>query len=243
MAVMCVIPSGVASEGIVTWAAGSLDKIQNMLAANASGTINIEDYWAIGDIRSVTYSGTASGTSTSDWVITDFNGTSSGGTTYSAVIHTKTLLSTSRYMNSSNTNVGGWNNCYMRNTVMSEIFAVIPSDFKALIKEGSHISGAGNATDQIQTTNDYLFLFSEREVQGVRTYSGSLEYDNCKQFEYFTIAGNKQKTGNGGSYPGCWWLRSPCVSNATSFCRVNPDGSANAAAASNLRGVAAAALI
>ena len=114
MAVLCVIPSGLASEGIVTWAAGSIDKVQSMLDANASGSINIEDYWAIGDSRSVTYSGSASGTSTSEWVLTDFNGTSSGGTEYNAVIHTRALLSTSRYMNSSNTNVGSWNNCHRR---------------------------------------------------------------------------------------------------------------------------------
>ena len=194
---------------IVAWSTGTVAQIQAMLQANEAGTIDISDYWSIGQERTV---------SSITWVLTDFNGTTSGGTKYNAIIHSKSTLTTG-YMNSSNTNSGGWSSSYMRNTRMANEYSSLDSSFKALIKQVSNISGAGGANNNTtQTTSDYLWLFSEYEVQGATTYAGSAEAAKCKQMNYFSLSSeNKKKTGSSTT----WWLRSPNVSNSNKIGRAH----------------------
>lgn len=242
MALLVSVPVGTVPPSVVPWSSGNLDTIKAMLAANASGKINIADYWTVGDTREVYYSTTIVGNSYALWVLTDFNGKTSGGTSYNAIIHTKNCHATSRYMNSSNKNAGGWNQSYGRNTVMAEIYAGMVANFKSMIKTVDNVSGVGSQSDTIQHTNDQIWMFTEQEVQGSRTYAGSAEAATCKHFDYFKIASNKVKTGNGAN-PGHWWLRSPYISDSTHFCRVDPDGAAADSSASNLFGVVSAAAI
>lgn len=243
MALLVSVPVGTVPPSVVPWSSGNLDTIKAMLAANEAGKINIADYWTVGDTREVYYNTTIVGSSYALWVLTDLNGKTSGGTSYNAIIHTKNCHTTSRYMNSSNTNAGGWNGCYARNTVMAEIYAGMVASFKSMIKSVDNVSGVGSQSDTIQHTNDYIWMMSEQEVQGGRTYAGSAEAATCKWFEYFKIASNKVKTGNTGSYPGSWWLRSPNVGYSTRFCNVYTDGTAYDYYASYLLGVVVAAAI
>lgn len=243
MALLVSVPVGTVPPSVVPWSSGNLDIIKAMLAANEAGKINIADYWTIGDTREVYFANTVVGNSYALWVITDMNGHTSGGTAYNAIIHTKNCFATSRYMNSSNTNAGGWNACYGRNTVMAEIYAGIVANFKSMIKTVDNVSGVGSQSNTIQHTNDQIWMFTEQEVQGSRTYAGSAEAATCKHFDYFKIASNKVKTGNGGSYPGYWWLRSPRISSSADFCVVSPGGTAGNAGASDLFGVVSAAAI
>ena len=196
---MCGYSGAVASgPEIVSWSSGDINKIQAMLDANYEGSINLSDYWSIGDGRTVSYTSSQLGDTSRTWVITDMstktdNKKTSGGTRYNAVIHTREISNTGQYMNSSNTNVGGWNSSYMRSTIMPQLYNALPSDFKSLIKSASIISGAGNASNTTQTTTDNLWLFSEYEVQGATTYAGSAEAGYCKQFDYFKTSSNKIK--------------------------------------------------
>ena len=235
------------SVEIVPWATGDIDKIKAMLDANEAGKINITDYWAVGEYRTVAYTSSILGDSSADWVLTDLstaaqNKTTSGGTRYNAVIHTKKCSYTGYGMNSSNINSGGWSSSRMRTTEMPAYLAVIPSTFKALFKSASIISGAGNASNTTQTTTDTLWLFAEKEVFGTYTYSGSVEAGYCKQYDYFKTASNRIKYYTGTS-AYIWWLRSPKVSGTSSFCYVYSDGSAYYYSASFTFRVAPAAII
>lgn len=241
MALMCFIGGAEAEEPIVAvpWTTGDLATIKSMCD---NDNINVADYWEIGQQRSVTYTTSTFGDTTRNWVLTDFNGTTSGGTPYNAVIHTKEISTSTLAMNTSRTNAGGWRDSNMRATYMPQCYNALPTDFKALIKQASIVSGAGNQSDTIQTTQDFIFLFSERNVQGAKTYSGQQEYNACKQMKYFETASNKTKTGGPYSY---WWLRSPSVSNATHFCSVYSNGYAGNYSADNSTdcGVVPAAII
>ena len=214
---------------IVSWITGTTAQIEAMLEAAEQGKIDLSDYWSIGQERT---SGSI------NWVLTDFNDTTSGGTSYNAIIHSKNTIENFG-MNTSNTNVGGWSSSNMRTTKMASLYNNLEAGFKSLIKQVTNISGAGNQSNTTQTTNDYLWLFSEMEVQGATSYAGSAEAAKCKQMQYFKTADNKKKTGSSTS----WWLRSPLVSNATYFCFVNIDGSAYVGNASNACGVVPVAAI
>lgn len=226
---------------IVSWANGTDKEIADMIDAADLGLIDLADYWSVGDVRTVTYTATTLGANSMDWVLTDFNGTTSGGTKYNAVIHTKDLHPTTAQMNSTNTNVGGWQSSAMRTNVMPVIYNNLPSALKSIIKQAAIVSGSGNAQNTIQTTYDNIWLFSEMEVQGATTYAGTAEAAECKQMEYFKTASNKVKTLNGSAHN--WWLRSPSIVNATNFSIVSGSGIVYSHDAFNSYGVASAAII
>ena len=143
-------------------------------------------------------------------------------------------LSTTYAMNSSNTNVGGWESCALRTTLQDTIFNQLPSELRALIKKVKKKTSAGNQSSTINTTEDTLFLFSEVELFGSTTYSKSGE---GTQYPIFTNNSSRiKKQGDSGS-AYYWWERSPYASISTAFCLVDTDGSAGGTNASNTFGV------
>nr|DAH26241.1 MAG TPA: hypothetical protein [Caudoviricetes sp.] len=125
----------------------------------------------------------------------------------------------SKAMNSSNTNVGGWESCSMRTTHLPAILALMPTEVKNSIREVNKLTSAGNQSTTINTTADKLFLLSEVEVFGLNTYSAAGE---GTQYDYYKAGNSKAKKRNGGSGP--WWERSPRDSNSLRFCLVSKDG-------------------
>ena len=227
------------------WDNGDMQFIALLLNKNESGELNIEDYWTIGEMRTINYKSTTYGTTSSDWVLTDFNSTTSGGTKYNAIVHTYALLPTSGQMNTTRTNVGGYRDSYMRNTIVPNIYNNLPDNFKNIIKPGAHVSGVDSST--ITTLTDNLFLFAEREILGSRSWSPTNEYNRCKQFEYFVDATFRKKTGNtgpSGYTANEYWTRSPHYNNSAGFCSVGSNGSASSyGSANNYYGICVAALI
>ena len=136
-------------------------------------------------------------------------------------------------MNSTNTNVGGWQNCAMRSTHLPAILNLMPAEVKAAIREVQKKSSAGSQSSSIQTTNDKLFLLSEIEIFGSATFSFAGE---GKQYAYYQAGNSKVKNRSGSAYR--WWERSPFSSNSSYFCRVGSGGAAGAITASNSLGVA-----
>ena len=137
-------------------------------------------------------------------------------------------------MNNGNTNSGGWNSCVIRTTLQNTIFNQLPTELKSLIKTVKKKTSAGGQSTTINTTYDTLFLFSEVELFGSTTYSVAGE---GTQYPIFTDNNSRiKKQGDTGS--ACdWWERSPYASNATHFCLVATDGSADYDFASNTYGV------
>ena len=142
-------------------------------------------------------------------------------------------LSTTYYMNSSNTNSGGWNGSYMKKTVMTTLLNQLPAALKNVLKSVNKLSGTGGgSTSGTQTTNDKLFLLSEVEIFGTTTYSVPGE---GTQYAYYKAGNSKVKKVNGSA--DYWWERSPYSGHASGFCSVDGNGTANYYGASISRGV------
>lgn len=113
-------------------------------------------------------------------------------------------------MNETATNVGGWQDCYMRNTTLAGL--KIHADYVQPVKK---VTSAGNQSTTLVTTYDKYFLFSEIERFGKITNSVAGE---GKQYEYWA-SGNE--TESKFSSACNFWTRSPAVGNNTSFCNGN----------------------
>ena len=146
-------------------------------------------------------------------------------------------------MNSTNTNVGGFAECAMRTALNTTVYNQLPDDLKAIISEVSVASGIGNSTTSGTTASDNkLFLASEYEIFGAKTYSiGTSE--GSPQFGYWALHNSnadRVKTkinSTSAQYWWFWWLRSPYSGNSTFFCGVSNSGFANFNGSNYLSGV------
>jgi hypothetical protein len=137
-------------------------------------------------------------------------------------------------MNSTDTNVGGWQSSEMRTYVNNDIYNLIPSELRDLIIDTTVISGHGESDSANFTTTDKLYLLSIIEVWN---RNNQLMYYNqgdsasgegiTRQLDYYNIKGVttsscstaiKQKDGIGG-----WWLRSAYSYGSTGFSYVSSE--------------------
>lgn len=227
------------------------------------------NYWAIGDRKQVTLNGKLSKLSLSNYstyaFIIGFNHNSSREG--SGRIHFqigKTALTggtdiclisgysddSDFYMNTSNTNSGGWKDSYMRNNICGTsktsytgtIIGVIPAALRAVLKsvtKYTNNNGSSSSSSAVTATTDYFFLLSEYEVFGNITYANNYEANYQQQYAYYSAGNSKVKyrhdqTGSSVS----WWLRSPFAGNSSYFVSVASDGSVNRGNASYSNGFA-----
>lgn len=142
------------------------------------------------------------------------------------------------YMNSTNTNVGGWKNCVRRAWCNNTFKNALPAAIQALLKTVVKVTSEGNQSSTLENTNDDVFFLSEQEIFGAKTYSAGNE---GSQYEYYTTAANIAKKPSYQSYVSAYvWERSPYLSDATSFCSVNTSAAANYDVASIANGLAPA---
>ena len=139
------------------------------------------------------------------------------------------VLNSTRQMNSSNTNVGGWPDTAMRSWLNTTMINNLPTVWRNVIKPVRVLSSAGQTSANIVTSIDKLFLFSQAEV-GFQTtevpYSNEVDAgaDN-KTFTLFTSNNSRiKKTYNGTGTASSWWLRSPLSSNTAYFMGVGSSG-------------------
>ena len=82
-------------------------------------------------------------------------------------------------MENAKSNSGGWANSRMRTTIIPTFKACLPSDLQAVLKTVTKYSdntGDGsNTASYVTATTDDIFLLSEFEVFGTRTYANSAE--------------------------------------------------------------------
>ena len=146
-------------------------------------------------------------------------------------------------MNTSNTNSGGWNNSYMRKTILgntntptsplaNSLMAALPADLRAVMKSVTkytdNTGNASNVSGNVTATTDYLWLLAEFEVQGKRTYANQYEQNFQQQYAYYSAGNSKvayRHSATGST--AYWWLRSAIYDSHTTFCLVHTDGSAN----------------
>lgn len=195
----------------------------------ACQTNRVPDTWAVGNQKSMTIGGT-------DYVI-DIIGknhdTYSSGGTAPLTFQMHDCYSELKNMNDTNTNVGGWTSCAMRQTHLPAILALMPTEVQNGIREVNKLTSAGNQSATINTTADKLFLLSEIEIFSSVRYSKSGE---GTQYDYYKAGNSAVKNYN--SNASTWWERSPYGSNSRYFCNVLSGGNAYYNGANGERGVA-----
>ena len=157
-------------------------------------------------------------------------------------------------MNDSNTNIGGWNGSSMRKTLLGNsgtptsppsgsLLAALPADLRAVMKAVTKYSdntgGGSNTASYVTSTTDYLFLLSEFEYHGARTYANRAEQNYQTQYDYYKAGNSKiHYKHNDTGTAAFTWCRSVYSDSSNRFCRVSTDGGANSNTAYNSRGVA-----
>lgn len=135
-------------------------------------------------------------------------------------------------MNSSDTNLTGWDNSKMRTETLAAILAKMPVNIQNGIRAVNKLTAESGTSSAIKTASDKLFTFSEMEIYGgtKASYSGE-----GKQYDYYKAGNSKVKKV--GSTVSLWWLRSPYKNDRYRFCLVFTDGSINFNSASYSTGV------
>ena len=218
------------------------------IIAAAAKSGQAANYWSVGDKVGIAVNGSFGGLSYNNTVyafILGFNHNSSveGGNSIHfqfgktaagvdiAFVNSYGSTSTGFCMNTSNTNSGGWNNSYMRKTICTAFLAALPTAWQNIIaactKYSDNTGGGSNTASYVTATSDKIWLLSEMEVQGTRSYANSAEANYQKQYDYYRNGNSKVKYQHTATTSACyWWLRSVRTSYANDFCSVHTDGSA-----------------
>lgn len=175
----------------------------------------------------------------------------------------KELLATKYRMNSSDTNVGGWDESEMRTSTMPTLLSQLPADLQSVIKQVKKKATAGGTSQSITTSTDKLFLLAVSEIYSATSIKNSdsgmisnyADTYNAQgtQYEYYrnligdnnggtrTNANLIKKLSNGGGSASAWWLRSPSVvpeyGTSTHFRRISGAGDISGDFANNTCGV------
>ena len=151
--------------------------------------------------------------------------------------------STCFHMNSSDDNGGGWNQSYMRKTILgnsgspssppsNSLLAALPADLRAVMqsvnKYTDNTGHSSNSSGAVTTTVDWLWLLAEFELYGSRTYANRYERNSQQQYDYFK-AGNPKTFGkHNATGTVVWaWSRSPRYTSNGTFVVFDTDGTAS----------------
>ena len=231
---------------IVTWAGGTDEEIVKMVQLADEGKINLSDYWAVGDTRTVQLSAmSATGVGEShpaqevDLVLMHAGGYElADGSTCNFVVGQKDALAEKGYINSTDTNTGSWDGSARRAWCNSTYKNAIPSTLQPIFKQFKTITAKTYSGSTNQESVDYFALPAEKEIFDARNYSNNTVFNFFFQFDYYKTASNRvKKLGKTGD-TGVWWERSPRYNNPTYFCYVYSKGNASANIASNTFGLA-----
>lgn len=177
------------------------------------------EYWQVGDEKDIIVNG-----ETLTLVILDFNhddkadGSGKAGITFGM----KNLMASTRAMNSSNTNSGGFTGSEMYSWLQDTLLPTLPSDLQAVLKSVNKKTSAGSQSTTINTNAMKVFLFAEIEVLGSTIFSIPGE---GSRYSYFATAADRIKyLSNGSGSANDWWERSPFGNTSTNFCSVSSKG-------------------
>lgn len=148
---------------------------------------------------------------------------------------TKNCLSTRHQINTTATNVGGWDSSIMRKTHMANIFATFPAELQADngIKVVEVVTSAGNGSTTLVTSADRLRLHSVTELG----MAGSNANGEGSVYDYYA-SGNRIKQIAGANVN--YWTRSPAINGNSTFCYINTSGLPSSVNAQGSNGVACA---
>ena len=242
-----------------------------IIADQGAGT----NYWNVGDTKSIVLNGLIQGTTFSNITVNvfiigfDHNsnlegtnrihfqfGKTTSGTAIALCDRLYNKVVEYRFcMNLSNTNSGGWNGSYGRNTLLgnngtptsppaNSFIAALPSDLRTVMKSvNKYTDNTGNSIIEsaVTATTDYFFLLSVFEVSGTTSYGNPNEENKQVQYAYYSAGNSKVKFKHDAPTTSVlWWLRSPRSSSTAQFLCIIPDGSNSISNASNSLGLSPA---
>ena len=259
--------SGTETVSVVDTYAVTLTMISSTLNDNDWSVIravsdagNGANYWSIGDRKAVTLNGTVAACTFSNEVvyafIIGFNHNASreggnrihfqfgktalsGGTDICFIdsSYDSNVTTAAFHINNSNTNSGGWNSSYMRQTICGTslssysgtFIAALPSDLRSVLKTVTkytdNTGGGKDTASYVTATTDVIFLLSEWEVFGARKYANSAEETYQAQYAYYAAGNSKIKYQHSSTGSTArWWLRSLYSSNSNHFMYVSTGG-------------------
>lgn len=240
------------SVEIVSWSQGTDEQIVAMVQAADEGLIDLvnDAGWSVGDERVIHLSAmSATGVGESHveqdatFVLMNVGGKklADGVTDCHFIVGMKDMLTTgsareSGYMNSSNSNTGGWNSCARRTWCNNVFYNAIPASIRSIFKQHINRTADGSGSTYIDST-DYFALPSEKEVFGSATYANSTAEAENTQFEWYQTSANRVKKNYPNGSGDSWWERSPYSANSAYFCYVESSGSAYTTNAGYPRGI------
>lgn len=211
----------------------SWQQIGDLVLKAEQGTVNLQDYFSIGDTKPVTLTTGE----TIELQIAGFNhDTFSDGVTAPVTFVMKDCLNTKAQMNSSSTNAGGYPASAMKSWVENNIYDKLPSDLKTLVapvKKKWYTTH--NDANSLTEGNYNVWLLSEMEVSGTNTYT--IGNGEGSKYDIFTDNASRIKKVNGTN--NYWWLGSCVRSYSNSFVGVSSGGSVGYGNAGGSGGVAA----
>lgn len=232
------------------------------------------NYWSVGDRKQVTLNGTVGSCTFSNYstyaFIIGFNHNSSregsnkihfqlaktalsGGTDicFTDSSYNSSGSSAAFRMNTSNTNSGGWEDSYMRNSIcgtsktstsgrfMGAIPSALRNALKSVTKYTDNTGNASTSSSAVTATTDYIFLLSEYEVFGSCSIANSNEASRQQQYAYYSAGNSKVKYRHTStSSAAFWWLRSAGRDISRGFAYVYTGGGVGSYYAYNSLGVA-----
>ena len=211
----------------------SWQQIGDFVLKAEQGTVNLQDYFSVGDTKPVTLTTGE----TIELQIAGFNhDTFSDGVTSPVTFVMKDCLNTKAQMNSTNTNAGGYPASAMKTWVENNIYDKLPSDLKAIVapvKKKWYTTY--NDASSLSEANYNVWLLAEAEVFD----SVSLTVGNGEGTKYpiFTDNASRIKKVNGAA--DWWWLGSCGRYNSNVFVGVGSGGGVGNGLASVSGGVAA----
>ena len=215
---------------IVTWAGGTDEEIVAMVEAADRGEINLSDYWAVGDTRTVQLSampatgvGETHAEQNVELVLMHKGGYKlADGSACNFVVGQKDSLAEEGYMNSSWTNSGSWDGTARRAWCNSVYKNAIPETLQPIFKQFKTITAETYKGSTNQESVDYFALPAEKEIFGSIHNSNKTELNALFQFDWYKTASNRiKKLGISGS-ADFWWERSPLYSDG--FCLMTSGG-------------------
>jgi len=202
-------------EHVISWTDGKDSELLAMINDAYAGKIDLSNYWAVGDERSVQFkalSATGVGEShaaqTIPIVLTQVGGRSlANGTTCKFQWAMKNAMAESGYMNSSVTNTNGWDGS-ARRTWCNNVFknSCVSSDMNSvLFKQAQYKAGKGDGKNELVTSTDYCALMSVLELATdlVPSTSGFIQGEGT-QLDYYKTKSNIVLEA---------WTRSPIASS------------------------------
>ena len=229
---------------LIGWSTGTPEQIKKMLKAHYDGEINIHDYWAMGDTRTVHLSampakGVGESHAEQDVELVLMH---SGGFQFSddsgecafAVGQRDCLMELGYMFSTSTSSSHRWGNSNRRTWCNSTYREAFPEELRDIFKQFKVTSGGAGALSY--TTDDYFTLPAEKEVFGYNREANDDAEETLFQLEWFKNSVNRQKKANGSAAE--WSERSKSDESSAAFCTVSENGTPYTANSKTDNGIA-----